>query len=610
MGSEGLVKSRMKRTWLLFCLGLLWVVACKSETVPTINVETDVKLRNAATQLTPNQINDAILGNPYFLVGNGVAKRELNGASGVAFIFYGGWQASLGAVQDLVDEYLRSTQRLPRAAYAVQGPKDSNYASREIANSSVVSDLLAASPALGRLVIVGHSSGTYVARELLDLLDSRGMPSGLEIDFYNLDGGQVVNQLALKPNNYFAVYARGASGSESFYAQAMRSEAQAAKNLGINASTIGIDASGSGCQVGSTGGRWCLHDAVIITRPHNSDRFDLAKDYTQFSAERRLVVLPPLRNSLSLDNPQSTQPNQVSTPIQQQPFDQTGLPGASNPTSADNTNSNLPSNDQTSDQQSVAVRFITVGGQDTWLKSTTASPSSLQSPPGSGQPGPNICRLSAGLSYLLSEESIREGVHCKIRLANPIPGCALKTGGYVYLPQLQNNGGCRTPPTTSSSVQNASFSNDNEASNSQQLQPVASNTPPQNTIIQDTWMWPLSGRVSSEFGPRNGGFHRGIDIARESGALIRAARSGTVTANTWDSAGCGHFVRIDHSGNESSTYCHMLNKPPYSNGKKMLRGTEVGKVGSTGFSTGPHLHLMIKQNGQAVNPRDVIAGDP
>lgn len=141
-------------------------------------------------------------------------------------------------------------------------------------------------------------------------------------------------------------------------------------------------------------------------------------------------------------------------------------------------------------------------------------------------------------------------------------------------------------------------------------------TPPVEKPIV-TSLWPVSGTVTSEFGDYEPlreawgiGRHSGIDIANTYGTPIHAFRAGTVTEVTAVSAGaCGKNIVIDHGDGVMSRYCH-LSKPEVIVGQLVLAGDEIGLMGSTGASTGSHLHFQITVNGQVVNPHTVISGGP
>jgi len=120
--------------------------------------------------------------------------------------------------------------------------------------------------------------------------------------------------------------------------------------------------------------------------------------------------------------------------------------------------------------------------------------------------------------------------------------------------------------------------------------------------------WPLPGHttVTSEYGMRMHPIlkvkkmHTGIDISAPNGTSIKAVEAGTVIFAGWGSA-YGNYVIIDHGGNVASMYAHMSSMS-VSVGQKIAKGAEVGKVGSTGWSTGNHLHFEVRVNGSPVNP--------
>jgi murein DD-endopeptidase MepM/ murein hydrolase activator NlpD len=118
--------------------------------------------------------------------------------------------------------------------------------------------------------------------------------------------------------------------------------------------------------------------------------------------------------------------------------------------------------------------------------------------------------------------------------------------------------------------------------------------------------WPVSGAVTSPFGWRihpilgYKKFHTGIDIGVGYGVPIHAAGSGTVIYATW-MGGYGNVIIIDHGNGLSTLYAHQSSLA-VSTGAHVARGQTVGYVGSTGFSTGPHLHFEVRVNGNPVDP--------
>ncbi len=122
------------------------------------------------------------------------------------------------------------------------------------------------------------------------------------------------------------------------------------------------------------------------------------------------------------------------------------------------------------------------------------------------------------------------------------------------------------------------------------------------------WPCPNYYYISSPFGPRWGRNHNGIDIAGSAiyGKPIVAAADGQVTLSSYNSGGYGNYVMINHGKDSSGTnyttvYAHMSSRA-VSAGKYVTKGQIIGYVGSTGYSTGPHLHFEIRVNGTPKNP--------
>ena len=114
------------------------------------------------------------------------------------------------------------------------------------------------------------------------------------------------------------------------------------------------------------------------------------------------------------------------------------------------------------------------------------------------------------------------------------------------------------------------------------------------------FIWPCDGIVTSGFGMRWGRMHEGVDIGCPYGAPNRAAASGTVIYAGW-MAGYGNLVVVDHGNGLSTAYAHASSLA-VSVGQSVSQGQTVSYVGSTGHSTGPHLHFEVRVNGVAVDP--------
>lgn len=118
--------------------------------------------------------------------------------------------------------------------------------------------------------------------------------------------------------------------------------------------------------------------------------------------------------------------------------------------------------------------------------------------------------------------------------------------------------------------------------------------------------WPVTGTITSPFGWRPnpfGGapeFHQGLDIAAPMGTTVTAAADGTVIMAQWY-GGYGNYILIDHGGGLSTGYGH-LSAIYVAVNQRVKRGQAIGAVGSTGQSTGPHLHFEVRINGKPVDP--------
>ena len=128
-------------------------------------------------------------------------------------------------------------------------------------------------------------------------------------------------------------------------------------------------------------------------------------------------------------------------------------------------------------------------------------------------------------------------------------------------------------------------------------------------------MWAHLGKINNEFGFRRnpfGGrtyeFHGGMDIDGERGDLVVAPANGTVIKSGW-TGGYGQMVEIDHGNGLTSRYGH-LSKIEVESGDTIQRGQLIAFVGSTGRSTGPHLHYELRLNDKPINPRHFLPPEP
>jgi len=112
--------------------------------------------------------------------------------------------------------------------------------------------------------------------------------------------------------------------------------------------------------------------------------------------------------------------------------------------------------------------------------------------------------------------------------------------------------------------------------------------------------WPIIGKITSYFGWRKLGFHYGLDIAGKTGDPIRAAAAGVVQYAGWK-GNYGKAVIIEHQDGRQTLYGHMQ-RTLVQPGESIARGDIIGRVGSTGHSTGPHLHFEVREEGACCNP--------
>ena len=122
------------------------------------------------------------------------------------------------------------------------------------------------------------------------------------------------------------------------------------------------------------------------------------------------------------------------------------------------------------------------------------------------------------------------------------------------------------------------------------------------------YAWPMCGPVTSEYGPRWGRVHRGLDLGGGVGTPIRAAKAGQVVF-AGRQGGYGNLILINHGDGVTTAYAH-LSRFSVSSGSSVGQGQTIGAVGMTGNTTGPHLHFETRVNGRAVNPRQYLSGSP
>jgi hypothetical protein len=218
----------------------------------------------------------------WITIGRGVAYRRFNAGSAI-LIAYGGYSARLRYSAAWATELVIA--KLGAAGvghvYAVQGPADSAYAAREIANTALHAHLAKLADDRSPIYVVAHSSGAFVAHELFAQAHAKqNMALLSRISYANLDGGGagLTTAIAAGLAKLVFVYARDPT-LESGSSQ----NSHAVRSLGVTYAAYGkafeVTVPNTGC---ASGAGWCLHDAVITQKPHNPRHYDLANDYTDF----------------------------------------------------------------------------------------------------------------------------------------------------------------------------------------------------------------------------------------------------------------------------------------------------------------------------------------
>ena len=119
--------------------------------------------------------------------------------------------------------------------------------------------------------------------------------------------------------------------------------------------------------------------------------------------------------------------------------------------------------------------------------------------------------------------------------------------------------------------------------------------------VKGFFIWPVQGQLTSKFGNRNGRHHDGIDIGARKGTPIVSAADGKVMFSGWGPTGYGLMVIIKHKNNLTTVYAHNSHNHVHKN-QVVKQRQKIASVGSTGRSTGPHLHFEVRNNSHAYNP--------
>lgn len=231
---------------------------------------------------TPDTGPDGPLGT-WSNLGTGVSYRPVGGGPGV-FIAYGGYTALRAYSQAWAQELWRAKLRSLGVGhvYAVKGPADSFYRAKEIGNTSLRTHMKGSIANAAPFVLIGaHSSGAFVAHELLDQLSDASETATLsKIVYANLDGGGVGLNASLVSKLRRVAFVSARDSSLSDGTSANHGTAQdLGEQYDFNGGWLQVVLSQTGCN---NGAEWCLHDLLITHRPHNPNFYDLQNDYTDF----------------------------------------------------------------------------------------------------------------------------------------------------------------------------------------------------------------------------------------------------------------------------------------------------------------------------------------
>jgi hypothetical protein len=230
---------------------------------------------------SPGAIPEA-LGASWTSVGFGVAYQRVNAGNAIV-IAYGGYTAELSYsaawATELVDAKLGAAD--VGQIYAVQGPEDPGYDAREIGNSKLRAHLPTIDDGVSPIYVIAHSSGSYVAHELLEQLLAAGTTGVLSrITYANLEGGGagLTDDIVDCLHQLVFVYAHDPTLADGF-SENSSAEIELGGEYAPQASAFEVVVPSTGCD---SGAGWCLHDVVVTHRPHDPSTFDLADDYTDF----------------------------------------------------------------------------------------------------------------------------------------------------------------------------------------------------------------------------------------------------------------------------------------------------------------------------------------
>ncbi len=239
-----------------------------------------------------------VAGAGWTSIGLGVEYQRQNTGNAI-LIAYGGYSAKLaysaGWATELVDAKLGALG--VGQVYAVKGPQDPGYDAREIANTKLRAHLATIDDGVSPIYVVGHSSGSYVAHELLSQLYASDSTSVLSrLAYADLDGGGsgLTTSIIASMRAITFVYAHDPTLSSGYSENSSTAQALG-DDYAPKAQTFEVTVPNTGC---ANGAGWCMHDVNITHRPHNPNMYDLADDYTDFvnrppTIEYLDTLLPP-----------------------------------------------------------------------------------------------------------------------------------------------------------------------------------------------------------------------------------------------------------------------------------------------------------------------------
>jgi len=180
---------------------------------------------------------------------------------------------------------------------------------------------------------------------------------------------------------------------------------------------------------------------------------------------------------------------------------------------------------------------------------------------------------------------------------------ALKVGQKLFIP-----GAAKVLSVEPSAPLSPKERQDLEASLQSEERPVIADLPAPSEKEKPPWhgkgldlIGPIQGKINSPFGPRSGRLHAGVDIASPSYQEVKAAMDGEVILARSSATGYGNVVVLRHDSGLSTIYGHM-NVIIAKESESIRQGQAIGGVGSTGRSTGPHLHFELRQHGKPLDP--------